>query len=134
MNGVKFKKLCGKHVLSGVERDYASNDAECIKFILDNKIYRAIEDPADGYRSCCERIEINGNINCQENIPPTKVVVSLEDSNDRTMLHFYEEEGGTEVLAIGTDYSDACYPICVFRYQPENLPMNRHKPKRSVHR
>lgn len=129
MNKIKPKKLCGKHVLSGVSRNYTAHDAECIDFIIDGKTYRAVEDPQDGYRSCLKGIEI-ANEKIPANIPDTEVVVSYDTDDDCQILRFYETKYGKEVLAIGTRYVSDTYPVCTFQYSPENLPCNvnrRHR-------
>lgn len=126
MNKIKPKKLCGKHILSGVSRDYTAHDAECIYFVIDGKTYRAVEDPEDGYRSCMKGIEI-ANEKIPNNIPDTEVLVSYDDYEDSQMLRFYETKYGKEVLTIGTNYETEWYPVCIFRYSPENLPCNVHR-------
>lgn len=120
---IKPKKLCGKHILSGVNRDYTVHDAECIDFVLDGKTYRAIEDPEDGYRSCLKGIEIS-NKRIPNNIPDTEVVAVYDTSGSSEMLRFYETKYGREILSIGTRYDEEWYPVCVFKYAPENLPCN----------
>lgn len=129
MNKIKPKKLCGKHILSGVSRDYTTHDAECLDFVLDGKTYRATENPDDGYRSWCDGITL-AHEKIANNFPDTEVLVSYEDTNGGRFLRFCETKYGKEVLVIGTDNYDDYYPICVLRYTPENLPCNvtkRHR-------
>ncbi len=126
MNKIKPKKICGKHILSGVSMNYTNNDAECIDFILDGKTYRATENPADGYRSWLEGIEYS-NEKIPSNIPDTEVMISFDTEHGDRMLRFFETKHGREVLVIGTENAGDYYPVCVFRYTPENLPCNAHK-------
>lgn len=129
MNKVKLKKLAGKHVLSGVAMSYTKHDAECVKFILDGKVYVATEDPNDGYRSCMKSLELS-NEKLAPNFPDTEVEVAYQSDDNHELCHFVATQNGKEVLTIGTDYTEEYYPVCVFRYSPENLPCNRRKIRR----
>ena len=59
---MELKDLEGKHVLTGVDfgklknKDYSYDESTTVDFILDGKIFSAIEDPNDGYRSCMSEI------------------------------------------------------------------------------
>jgi hypothetical protein len=126
MNKIKPKKLCGKHILSGVSMDYTMNDAECVDFILDGKTYRATENPSDGYRSWVEGVEYAPK-KIPANIPDTEVLISFDADENHRMMRLVETTNGKEVLVIGTEDISGYYPVCVFRYTPENLPCNTHK-------
>lgn len=129
MSKVKLKKLVGKHMLSGVAMGYTKHDAECVKFILDGKVYVATEDPEDGYRSCMKSLELS-NEKMSPNFPDTEVDVVFQNDENAELCHFIATQNGNEVLTIGTDYTDAYYTVCVFRYLPENLPCNKRKIRR----
>jgi hypothetical protein len=90
-------------------------------FKLDDKIFEAIEDPDDGYRSYLDTVI------CVENVPATfsrvkladVVVVKARDEGNYRCDTLIDASDGHVWLRIGTDYSEDYYPCFVFRYSPK---------------
>jgi hypothetical protein len=71
---MELKDLVGLHELSGVDttiekveqyRDHYEN-VDVVRFVLDGKTYKVIEDPVDGYRSYCKDLQV-----CHEKVSNT---------------------------------------------------------------
>ena len=131
---MELKDLIGLHELSGVDhttemvKQYGNHNEEVnvVRFILDGKTYKVIEDPSDGYRSYCGQIDV-----CDEQLsntfPPQNVIGKMMDSSDYSqcdIIQFTDEVTGKVVLEIGTANSDDYYPYCVMYWSPENLACN----------
>ena len=101
-------------------------DAEVVRFILDGKTYRAIEDPDDGYRSYLNEIEETDEKITNE-FEPQKVIGKMKENseyqNNDTIL-FFDAITEKVVLEVGTDNTDDYYPYCVIYWNPENLSIN----------
>ena len=89
-------------------------------FKLDDEIWEAIEDEADGYRSYLEDIKVVDN--------PEGLVFSGEPFDEVYKQEVYDgHREGFEYrstkddhlwLFVGTDYTDDYYPLFVFHYTP----------------
>ena len=59
---MELKDLVGLHELSGVDTTTEMietwGENYVVRFVLDGKTYKAIEDPEDGYRSHCKDLEV----------------------------------------------------------------------------
>src|SRR5689334_8852233 len=80
---VTFDSLVGEHLLDAVdtlnerrERYGSLEDCECIRFRLDGKVYTAIEDPVDGYRSSMEKLIVS-NETVRNVFPPVRVLARV---------------------------------------------------------
>lgn len=105
--------------------------ADAVLLTIDEKNYIGFENPDDGYRSygCFHQTDV-----CQRNsFPPQKVFVKnvIENSWVEEMYEIYQyrgieitNEAGDLILRVGTDLTDAYYPMACFKYNPENLPIN----------
>lgn len=99
-------------------------------FKLDDKIWEAVEDPNDGYRSCLEDIKLVNKGSVATGIyfqQPIAIVKVIESSE----IHGYElvdVELPHTWLTFGTDNSDKYYPCFCFYYAPIPESMKR-KPK-----
>lgn len=129
----------GEHMLSGV----CLVDVECgwddfttaVMLTIDGINYLAFENPDDGYRSYgCFIKDSKGRV--QTNLfPPQKVVVRntyVREMDDSMYVNEYEmteilNPDGELIVKVGTDLSDDYYPCAIFRYNPENLPVNKDK-------
>ena len=131
---VNYKNLKGIHILSGVDMGsirisdgYWNEDAAVLRFILDDKTYKAIEDPSDGYRSTLGKL-----IECDEIVSnmfiPHKVIGKIKKDNEwesSSIIQFFDFTTKDVVLEIDTDHNDDYYPSCVMNWYPENLYINR---------
>lgn len=131
---MELKDLVGLHELSGVDTATEKvtkwgnydEDANVVRFVLDDKTYKAVEDPGDSYRSYCEELivcdEVVSNI-----FPPQKVLGKMKDNSAHEVndtIQFIDVVTGKVVLEVGTDNTDDYYPYCVMNWWPENLACN----------
>lgn len=135
---MELKKLKGKHIFTGVElgstkvqsyEDGPFENANYVKFELDDITYIAVEDPDDGYRSYMKELSISKE-SIKYKIPSLLVTCIYEAKNDGytcDILRFVDVENGETFLRIGTADTDDYYPYCVFEYKPENLHFNQNK-------
>ena len=100
--------------------------------ILDDKIYSCYENPDDGYRSysvITEGIPDGIKEECKVTFPPQLVNVIFEENGGdypSWRCRITNNEGEL-ILCVGTDDYDDYYPIGIFEYYPENLPINKDK-------
>ena len=131
---MELKDLVGIHELSGVDtttekvKQYSDTyeDAGVIRFVLDGKTYKAIEDPGDGYRSYCRELEVCDEV-VSNNFSPQKVMAKMKDNDTYSVndtIQFVDVVTGKVVLEVGTDNADDYYPYCVMSWSPENLACN----------
>lgn len=128
---IELKDLVGERYFSGIDEgqeDYCN----FVKFILDGVIYKAIEDPEDGYRSCLGSIAITNEAVKNSFIPQKMNCVMTPDRDYRQpdILQLFDCETKGLVLEIGTDSSDEYYPICVMSFTPENMAINQQQQSR----
>lgn len=128
---MEIKDLVGLHKLSGVDigsDTHNQEDCATIKFILDGIIYKAIEDPSDGYRSACEEIVVVKD-HVANRFKAHQVFGKMKDSGYGThdTVQFIDVKTNKIVLEVGTDNTDDYYPCCVMSFIPENLYINRVK-------
>ena len=131
---MELKDLVGLHELSGVDLTEEkvktwSDDFEnagVIRFVIDGKTYKAIEDPDDGYRSNCRELEVTDEI-ITNMFPPQKVMGKMKENETyqtNDTIQFIDVVTGKVVLEVGTDNCDDYYPYCVFGWNPENMACN----------
>ena len=78
--------LVGIHIMTGIETGtvkikgqwYSKDNCNYVKFKLDGITYMAVEDPDDGYRSCCRDLEIV-NEECKISLPNILVECKMRD-------------------------------------------------------
>lgn len=131
-----LEDLVGKHVLSGIETGSMTYDEDgwknenCnyVKFMLDGVSYLAVEDPDDGWRSCCRDLIVE-HTNPKISIPNIDVLCSMMpdnkewgDKND--VLIITDIITGKPILEIGTINTDDYYPCFHFEYHPEDMSCN----------
>ena len=123
--------LLGYHELSGVqyatlpENDYGEY-SNAMDFILDGKVYSAIDDPDDGYGSCLKKI-MQDRISAAEisnRFDAVPVVGKYSDSST-DVIELVDQCSGRTVMAIGTDHHDEYYPCCILSFYPESMTINR---------
>lgn len=132
---VEIKDLVGKHYLSGfdtatekADKSY-NEDFDVVRFVLDGRTYKAIEDPSDGYRSYLEDLIVTDEI-ISNTFPPQEVIGIMKDNDDYSVndtIQFFDIVTGKIVLEIDTDNTDDYYPYCVMNWYPENLAINVDK-------
>src|SRR5690554_1005524 len=125
---MKLKDLIGLHDLSGVDvttEMYGDNVVNVVRFVLDGKTYKAIEDPDDGYRSYLGEIKVTDE-KVTNNFPPHKVVGTMKGPGmfEHDIILFIDIVTGKVVLEVGTEDVSDYYPCCVLRWHPENLAIN----------
>jgi len=122
-----FKSLCG------VTLEFYGADTGAHTFKIDNIVFRVLEDPEDGYRSCLGTLDYTDDHNSIFfNTPISRVKIqpyttmgsSKWDSSDENELvgsgyRLVDEEDSHIWLEFGTDYSDDYYPYFLFRYYPK---------------
>jgi len=129
---MELKDLVGKHLLSGVDiiqetgRDIWHEEYEVVRFVLDSKTYKAIEDLSDGYRSYLANLEVTSE-EITNVFSPQEVVGKMMEDNTHCVndvIQFIDTTTGKTVLEIGTENTDDYYPYCIMRWYPENLAVN----------
>ena len=139
LENVPFESLVGEHELDAVDESIEQvkkwygdtfEDANCIRFRLDGKVYTAIEDPSDGYRSSMERLFVSED-SMRNVFSPVKVLARIrteyEYGGTSEVLQLLDMRNGQVILEVGTDNSDDYYPSFVAWWKPENMEVNRGK-------
>lgn len=133
---VPFESLVGEHELDAVDESTEQvkayygdtfEDANCIRFRLDGKVYTGIEDPSDGYRSSMEKLF--ASFDEMKNVfPPVKVLARIrteyEYGGKSEVLQLLDVKNGKVILEVGTDNEDDYYPSFVSSWKPENMAVN----------
>ena len=132
---VTFESLIGEHVLEGVDmfdtqveswEGGPMESANAMRFMLDGKIYVAVEDPEDGYRSCMKSLTVDTEP-IKNSFAGVRVLVrqapSQEFSND-DILEMIDLANGKVVLSVGTRNTEDYYPFFEASWTPENLAVN----------
>lgn len=139
---MELRNLVGIHIMTGIEtgtvkrKSWWSGEDNCnyVKFKLDGATYMAVEDPDDGYRSCCRELEIVDE-ECRTSLPNILVECKMRgnfyndiwgtETND--ILEFYDVGNNQMFMAVGTGNTNDYYPYFVFEYMPEALSCNATK-------
>lgn len=130
----------GLHTISGIgnittQDGLYDTDIDVDLFCIDGVTYGAFIDPHDGYRSYGV-IKKMPEYKCQYTFPPQPIKIENKIIKGNPMDYFVEDKhllvmtdatNGKEVLVVGTDYTDDYYPNACFRWQPENLEINKNK-------
>lgn len=137
VQAVELDSLIGEHTLDGVDlsnervKTYGDNmeDASVIRFRLDGKVYTAIEDPSDGYRSSMDRIFVE-DCPISNVFPPVRVLARKKGSdcgyvNDT--LELIDMMTGKVIVEVGTDHTDDYYPSFVSGFWPEHMATNESR-------
>lgn len=131
---MELQDLCGEHFLSGVDRSEIKNDDscsdkefwDCFNFILDGTTYSAIEDPDDGYRSCCREIMVS-SANVKHTFSPCRVVCFMRPDSDgetNEIMDIFDYYTNGILLSVGTANTSDYYPYFVAEWHPENMVEN----------
>ena len=117
--------------LVGASLDFYGADTGENAFKVDDVVFKVLEDPEDGYRSCLGAIDYTNShdsIFFSRPIAKVKIVIFEEveqepadhwHQRDFRGYHLIDTEDNHVWIEIGTDYADDYYPYFVFRYQPK---------------
>lgn len=106
------------HDIIGQEFDFYGVCCEAFK--IDDKIFEAVADGNDGYRSYLDSIPLrngDGFIFFHNPIARVKIENDPDETNDG--YRFIDVNDGHIWLRFGTDSSDDYYPMFIFHYQPK---------------
>lgn len=116
--------------LVGTELPYFGMDNNCFK--LGSKVYEAIEDPSDGYRSYLEAVEVKGDTSglvfSTRRLAKVKVTeLNTTETYKGTEYPFdgialVDVTDGHVWAEIGTGHGDEYYPSYVCRQNPKPPP------------
>ena len=124
MKFIRFHRTDKMKALTNEEFQFFGVDGHMFK--LGNKIFEAIVNPDDGYRSYLETIQTKKNSNGVFFKAPLAIVrvecIPSDIPNDDafTGYRLVDTADNHIWLSVGTDYSEDWYPHFVFRYQPRN--------------
>ena len=116
--------------LTGLELDYYGADAGDNTFKVDDIVFKVLEDPNDGYRSCLGTIDYTDEHNSIFFRTPI-ARVRIETYEGRNREYSQGDQGyqivditdGHVWLEFGTDNTDDYYPCFVFRHTPRATPL-----------
>ena len=131
--------FAGTYLLDGVDfgdidvKERFCSSASTCRFRLDGKVYVAVEDPEDGYRSCLQEILISADTSMSNTFPPVEVRAEhLTGHKDYygavDLVRFVDVVTRKPVLDIGTSNTDDYYPSFVASFMPENMTTNAKIP------
>ena len=132
---VNLEQLYGEHILDAVDLSNEQvktwgdrfESAQVMRFRLDGKVYTAVEDPNDGYRSSMNKLFVSEDV--IKNVFTPCRVVGKKKSDDKwgknDTLELIDCATGQTVLEVGTDNADDYYPRFVASFKPENMASNR---------
>jgi hypothetical protein len=101
-----------------VGRWYDFHGVDNNRFKLGKRVFEAIEDPDDGYRSYLGSVERTDGDGIFFPLPLARVKVS-EFEQDRERGYSFTDKDGHVWLVFGTNSDDDYYPCFFFRYQPK---------------
>lgn len=131
---VELDSLVGEHVFDGCDMsteqvktygDYFE-DANVIRLRLDGKVYVAIENPEDGYRSSMDRLFVDGDT-IKNAFPPVRVLARKKGGDNYSVndiIELIDMVTGKVVAEFGTDNTADYYPCFVAIFCPENMATN----------
>ena len=134
MAQVELDSLVGEHVLDGVDMfaervkmwGDSFEDANAIRVRLDGRVYTAIEDPDDGYRSSLGQLFVDES-EIKNVFPPIRVLAKKKASDTwgvNDTLELVDVVTGKVVVEFGTDNTEDYYPSFVAAFWPENMATN----------
>lgn len=134
---IELQALAGEHLLDAVDfstedvpRWYDASDFEhcqVMRFRLDGKVYTALENPVDGYRSCMRDLIVSES-EMRNVFQPVRVVARHRSTNGdyaADILELVDAITGRTVIEVGTDNTDDYYPWFVAAFHPEAMAINQ---------
>lgn len=126
---MELKDLVGKHLLDAIdfsnERFDEYEDSQVCRFRLDGKVYSAIEDPSDGYRSSMRELIVDKITKMDNHFSPVEVVAVHRTGNyenEDDILELINISTGKVILEVGTVSVDDYYPTFIANFHPEAIP------------
>lgn len=124
----KYRGMVYRHFSSliGSEVDYYGADSGDNCFKIDDIVFKVLEDPNDGYRSCLGVIEYGEqNSSIFFHSPVAKVRIekfqeASEYGQSNEGYRLVDIEDGHVWLEFGTDNFDDYYPMFVFTHYPKS--------------
>jgi len=133
---MELKELVGEHMLDAVDfsdeqvKTWGDQFEACqvMRFRLDGKVYVAVEDPSDGYRSCMNDLAVADDATMKNTFSPVKVIGRHREEgkydNADDVLELIDAGTGKLALEVGTNNTDDYYPCFVAAFHPEALTPN----------
>lgn len=123
----KYRGMVHNHFKSLVGADVAYYGADGAEhsFNVDNIVFKVLEDPNDGYRSCLGVIEYgeqNNSIFFRSPIARVRIEMfheSTEYGHENEGYRLIDIEDGHVWLEFGTNHYDDYYPMFVFSHFPK---------------
>jgi len=138
MHEVELETLLGYHVLSGCDTDGVIkghtrfDDANVVDFVLDGRVFSAIEDPEDGYRSSLDKILVDRVTSVKNKFPPCHVIGTRRQDREyekNDVIDFIDILTGKIVLSVGTENTNDYYPCFVGTFDPTAMCYNEEWPR-----
>jgi len=135
---MELRDLIGEHLLDAVDfsneqvKTWGDEFEACqiMRFRLDGKVYTAIEDPSDGYRSCMRELTF-GDLPMANTFSPVRVLARhrAENAHGNTddILELLDVVTGRTIVEVGTEDTDDYYPSFVASFHPEAMASNAMK-------
>ena len=112
--------------LQGMVLEYYGADDASHEFNVDGIVFKVLEDPSDGYRSCLGVIEYgeeSRSIFFRRPLGKVKIETyegrNSDYSSNDVGYQLVDVEDGHVWLEFGTDNTDDYYPYFVFRHTPK---------------
>lgn len=116
--------------LEGMDLEYFGCDSAAYEFKLDDIIFKVLEDPDDGYRSCLGVIEYGDQSDAiffRHSLGKVRIETYSDETEEAGWRDSIKREGyrlvdvsdGHVWLEFGTDNTDDYYPYFVFRHTPK---------------
>ncbi len=131
-------EMACSHFLSlvGIELDYYGCDQSDNTFMVDKIVFKVLEDPDDGYRSCLGTMDYTKlhrdrptSIFYKQPITKVKIVAFSEDEGDEEDKYGNDgEKYGYRLIDVeddhcwlefGTNHYDSYYPFFIFTHTPK---------------
>lgn len=134
---MELKELTGEYTLDAVDfsneqlKTWGEKFTYCqvMRFRLNGKVYVAVEDPDDGYRSHMNDLTIAQDATMKNVFPLVRVIgrhrkKSYDGCWVDDVLELINAENGQLVLEVGTESTDDYYPCFLASFYPEALTPN----------
>lgn len=116
--------------LAGLELEYYGADSGDNTFMVDNIVFKILEDPNDGYRSTLGAIDYTEQHNSIFfKTPVARVRIETYDAPSEDGFgvnqgyRLVDAEDGHVWLEFGTHNYDDYYPMFIFRHMPKATPL-----------